>query len=84
MKMNITITDKNTDIDNFGLVSGTYDLNKSSREMEEITPCDIEEAIAAKLTEKCGCKVKVEIFRSSGYAITGETPSFGSFIATRK
>lgn len=83
MKTNITITDKNTDIASFEPVSGIYDLNKLSREMEEITPGQIEEAIAAELSAKHGFAVKVAIFRSNGHAITDETPSAGSFLATR-
>lgn len=84
MKTNITITDKNTDIASFNPVSGVYDLNKTSREMEDVTLGDIEEAIASELSAKHGFAVKVEIFRSNGRAITDETPSAGSFLATRK
>lgn len=84
MQTNITITDKATNLASFEPVAGNYDLNKLSAEMEDITPGDIEEAIAAELAAKHGFAVKVEIFRSNGHAITDETPSAGSFLATRK
>ena len=82
--INITITDSKTDIASFEPVEGRYDLNKISSEMEEITPGQIEESIAAELAAKHGFGIKVEIFRSNGHAITDETPSAGTFLATRK
>lgn len=84
MKTNITITDKNTSIASFEPVSGIYDLNKPSLEMADVSPTDVEESIAAELSEKHGFDIKVEIFRSNGHAITDETPSAGNFLATRK
>lgn len=84
MQIDITITDKNTDLASFEPVAGNYDLNLPSFDAGELSPCDIEEAIAADLAAKHGFAVKVEIFRSNGHAITDETPSAGSFLATRK
>ena len=71
------------DLASFEPVAGNYDLNKLSAEMEDITPGDIEEAIASELAAKHGFAVKVEIFRADGRAITGETPSAARFLATR-
>jgi len=84
MKIEITITDKATDLASFEPVAGVYSANMTSVEMEEITPGDIESAIASELAAKHGFTVSVEIFQSNGHAITGETPSAGQFLATRK
>lgn len=84
MKTNIIITDIKTDIASFEPVEGRYDVNATSAEMEEVSPTDVEESIAAELSKKHGFAIKVEIFRSNGHTITGETPCEGSFLATRK
>lgn len=84
MKIEITITDKTTDLASFEPVAGVYSANMTSVEMEDITPGHIESAIASELVAKHGFPVSVEIFQSTGHAITGETPSAGQFLATRK
>ena len=84
MQIQITITDKITDLSSFAPVEGNYEVNATSLEMEDFNPNDVEDAISAELTAKHGFAVKVEIFQSNGYAITGETPSAGDFLATRK
>ena len=84
MKTNITITDSKTNIASFEPVEGRFDINATSAEMEDVSTFDVEESIAAQLTEKHGFGVKVEIFQSNGRAITSETPSAGTFLATRK
>lgn len=84
MKTNIIITDTKTDIASFEPVEGRYDVNATSLEMEDVSPTDVEESIAAELSKKHGFAIKVEIFQSNGHAITSETPSAGTFLATRK
>lgn len=83
MKTNLVITDKNPDFASFNPVSGTFDLNLTSNQLEEISVSDVEDAIAAELSAKHGFKIGVQAFQSNGHEITGETPSTGSFIATR-
>lgn len=77
------LTDNKTDLASFAPVSGTYDANRTSLEMETINATDIEDAISAALAKEHGFPVKVELFQPNGHALIGETPSAGSFLATR-
>jgi hypothetical protein len=76
--MNITITDNAdiADIADFVPLDGSYDIN--------ITPDQIEKAIADELSAKHGFAFNVEIFRANGNAISSETPTAGVFLAVRK
>lgn len=83
MTTQITITDTKTDSASFEPVEGRYNVNATSLELEDISPCDVEKSIAEELSNKHGFAIKVQIFNSRGRAITGEIPSEGSFLATR-
>lgn len=81
MNIEITITDKKTDLASFEPVEGKYDLNLPSFDSGEIGLGEIADAIESELSAKHGFPVKVELFQSNGHAITDETPSAGNFLA---
>lgn len=79
----ISSTEDSADFESSAPINGRYDLNATSAEMADVTPSDVKDAIAAELLAAHGHSFAVQIFEANGHAIKEETPSAGSFIATR-